>query len=245
MLQGLGAIYLREMIILKRRLPRLLATMSVSPLLYLVAFSYAMGTETRVDGHTYQEFLIPGLVAMSSMTQAWAIASEINIARFYWHVFEEFQSAPLSNLVYVMGEVLAALTRTMIAVGIIIAMGLAFGVVLTYNPWFWLAILLNAMVFASLAVCSAMLVKSHADQAMITSFVITPMALLGGTVFPVERLPEWAGQILQLLPLSHASRAIRSSALGGEPAFYSYILLAMLGMVCFFSAVHCVNRARD
>ena len=41
-----------------------------------------------------------------------------------------------------------------------------------------------------------MLVKSHADQAMINSFVITPMAFLGGTVFPVERLPDWAGAVV-------------------------------------------------
>ncbi len=245
MLQGLSAIYLRELIILRRRLPRLLATMSVSPLLYLVAFSYAMGPDAKVQGYSYREFLIPGLVAMSSMTQAWAIASEINIARFYWHVFEEFQAAPLANPVYVLGEVMAAITRTLVAVSIIIIMGLIFGVVLTYNIWFWLAILLNAFVFASVAVCSAMLVKSHADQAMITSFVITPMAFLGGTVFPVERLPDWAQYIINLLPLTHAARAVRSAALGGEPAMYSYGLLAALGLACYGVAVYCVNKARD
>ena len=245
MMQGFTAIYLRELIILRRRLPRLLATMSVSPVLYLVAFSYAMGPEARVDGFSYREFLIPGLVAMASMTQAWAIASEINIARFYWHVFEEFQSAPLANPVYVLAEVMAALTRTMLAVSIIIILGLAFGVVLSYNLWFWLAIVLNAFVFASVAVCSAMLVKSHADQAMITSFVITPMALLGGTVFPVERLPEWAQYIIGLLPLTHAARAVRSAALEGEPVFHSYMILAALGVAFYAAAVYCVNKARD
>jgi len=97
MLKGWSAVYYRELLILRRRLSRLLASMSVSPLLYLIAFGYAMGNEVRIEGHTYMEFLIPGLTAMSSMTQSFAIASEINISRFYWHIFEEFQSAPLSS----------------------------------------------------------------------------------------------------------------------------------------------------
>lgn len=89
MIRGWNAIYYRGLLILKRRLSRLIASWSVSPLLYLIAFGYAIGNEISVEGHTYMEFLIPGLVAMSSMTQAFAISNEINIARFYWHIFEE------------------------------------------------------------------------------------------------------------------------------------------------------------
>jgi len=164
------------MLILRRRLSRLISAWSVSPLLYLIAFGYAMGKEMTVQGHTYIEFLVPGLAAMASMTQAFAISSEINIARFYWHIFEEFQVAPVSNTAYVLGEVLAGMTRALLAGGVILILGAIFGVVLSYNGLFWLAFLLNSFVFASLAVCLAMLVKSHADQAMLNSFVITPMA---------------------------------------------------------------------
>ena len=106
-MKGSLAVYYRELLILKRKLLKQIASMAVAPLLYLVAFGLAMGRDVTVQGHTYMEFLIPGLVAMSSMTQAFAIASEINIARFYWHIFEEFQAAPLSNVAYVAGEVLA------------------------------------------------------------------------------------------------------------------------------------------
>jgi hypothetical protein len=94
MLRGFTAVYLRELLILKRRIKRQILSMSVSPLLYLIAFGYAMGEAARFSGHTYREFLVPGLVAMSSMTQAFAIATDINVARFYWHIFEEFQAAP-------------------------------------------------------------------------------------------------------------------------------------------------------
>jgi len=244
-LQGWSAIYYRELLILKRKLGKLLLSMSVSPLLFLIAFGYAMGKEVTIEGRSYLEFLIPGLVAMSSMRQAFSIASEINVARFYWHIFEEIQAAPISNIAYVTGEVLAGITRALLAVGVILVFGLMFGVVLSYNLWFWLAIILNSFVFASLAVGLAMLVTSHADQAMLTNFVITPMAFLGGTFFPIDRLPSWAQYLLSLLPLTHASNAIRAAAFGQPPGYFSYILLAGSGSLLFFIAFHCVNRARD
>jgi ABC-2 type transport system permease protein len=239
------AVYLREVLILRRKLFKQIASMAVSPLLFLVAFGFAMGRDVIVQGHTYLEFLIPGLVAMSSMTQAFAIASEINIARFYWHVFEEFQAAPLSNMAYVTGEVLAGITRALLSVCIILCLSLVFGIVLSYNLWFWLAIIINAMIFSALAVCVAMLVKSHADQVLVTNFIITPMAFLGGTFFPLDRMPVLVQKVLGLLPLTHAAKAIRAASFGMTPNPWSYVLLSGLGCVFFFTALRLVDKAKD
>jgi ABC-type multidrug transport system permease subunit len=105
--------------------------------------------------------------------------------------------------------------------------------------------MLNSFFFASLAVGLAMLIKSHADQAMLTSFVITPMAFLGGTFFPVERLPDWAQGLLLCLPLTHASRAARAAATGAELPLMSLVLLLAAGLAAFLFAVRRVARARD
>ena len=244
-MKGWFAVYLREVLILRRKLFKQIASMAVSPLLYLVAFGFAMGRDVIVQGHTYLEFLIPGLVAMSSMTQAFAIAGEINIARFYWHIFEEFQAAPLSNMAYVTGEVLAGITRALLSVCIILCLSLVFGIVLSYNFWFWLAIIINAMIFSALAVCVAMLVKSHADQVLVTNFIIMPMAFLGGTFFPLDRMPVLVQKVLGLLPLTHAAKAIRASSFGMTPNPWSYVLLAGLGCVFFFMALRLVDKAKD
>jgi len=245
MINGILAIYYRELLILKRRIIKQIPSWSVSPLLYLIAFGYAMGQHISIEGRSYMEFLIPGLIAMTSMTQAFAISSEINIARFYWHIFEEFQSAPISNISYVIGEVLAGITRAFLAIFVIIILGACFGICLSYNFYFFVAILLNSFVFASLAVSLAMLVKSHADQAMLNSFVITPMAFLGGTFFPLDRLPIWAQKLLYLLPLTHASKAIRTSAFGDSPQISSYVILLITGFIFLFIAILCVNKAKD
>lgn len=244
-MEALLAVYLREMLLLKRRFRRIAAGMSVSPVLYIVAFGYAMGPDIRIDGHSYREFLIPGLVAMSSMNQAFGVATDINIARFYLHIFEEFQAAPLTNFAYVLGEVLAGMTRALLSVVIIISVGACFGIVLHYGPLFWLAVLLNSFVFAALAVLSAMIVKSHADQAALSNFIITPIAFLGGTFFPLDRLPDWAQHLLTVIPLTHASTAIRTEAFAGSSAPADYLVLSGLGLLTFCLALRSVDMARD
>ena len=193
-LRGMAAVYLREMLILRRRILKQFASWLVSPLLYLVAFHYAMN-DTLVGSRPYADFLLPGLVAISSMTQSWAIASDINISRFYWHTFDEFQTAPLHAAAYVTGEVLAGMTRAVLACLVVMGIGLLGGIQIAYGaPGLWLALLLNAWFFSSLAVALALHVKAHADQALLSNFVITPMAFLGGTfwnssLFPMRRKP--------------------------------------------------------
>jgi ABC-type multidrug transport system permease subunit len=113
------------------------------------------------------------------------------------------------------------------------------------GPWFWLAVVLNAFVFASLAVLFAMIVTGHGDQAMLTAFVITPMAFLGGTFFPLDRLPEWAQAALYLLPLTHAAQAMRADVFGQTPQIMHFVVLAGVGAAVFCLALVSVGRARD
>ncbi|MDQ7835571.1 MAG: ABC transporter permease [Humidesulfovibrio sp.] len=245
MIQGWSAVYYREALLMRRRGLKMLATMCVSPLLYLLAFGWGLGDLASHAGVPYLQFLVPGLAAMSSMTQAWSVAGEINVARFYWRIFDEIQSAPVAPGGYVLGEVLAGMTRGLLASALTVLLGALFGVHPWCGPAFWLALMLNSFFFASLAVGLAMLIKSHADQAMLTSFVITPMAFLGGTFFPVERLPDWAQGLLLCLPLTHASRAARAAATGAELPLTSLALLAAAGIGAFLLAMRNVARARD
>lgn len=242
---GAYALYLREMLILKRRIVKQVASMSVTPTLYVVAFGYGMGKNVTVEGVDYLTFLIPGLIAMNSMNHAWAIANEINIARFYLRIFEEFQAAPIHNVAFVAGEAAAGVTRALLSAMVIMVVALLFGVSLSWNLWFWLAVALNGFVFSTLAIAAAMLVKGHADQNMLANFVITPMAFLSGTVFPLSAMPEWAQGLLSLIPLTHAADAIRSAAFGETPPMVSLGVLALLGLIFFVFAYKVVDAARN
>lgn len=159
--------------------------------------------------------------------------------------FITWSVAPISSSAYVLGEVFAGVTRAFLAVMVILFLGIVFGVVLSYNLFFWIAIFLNSFLFSSLGVGLAMLVKSHADQALLSSFILTPMAFLGGTFFPLDRLPVWSQKVLFFLPLTHAAKAIRAASFGQKPDLAGYLVLTAIGGLLFFLAIVCVNKARD
>lgn len=245
MIRDAWAVAYRELLLMRRRSGRLLAAMAISPLLYLVTFGHGVGRFVDVDGLGYAAFLLPGLAAMSSMTQSFALASDINIARFYWRIFEEMQASPVPARAYVLGEILAGLIRGTGAAAVVMLLGLAFGLVGRLGPVFWLAVGLNAFFFANAAVAVAMCVRSHGDQAQLSNFVITPMAFLGGTFFPVDRLPQWARLAVDAIPLTHASRTIRQAWLGQPVDAWRLCLLAGMGLLAFALAVRLTKRAID
>lgn len=244
-MRGFLAVYLRELLIIWHRLPRMLLSFSVSPTLYLIAFGFGLGKHLTVKGRPYLEFLVPGVVAAASMMQGFGINVEINVARFYLRIFEEFQAAPISKWAYVLGEVLGGVTRALLSTLVILAITALAAVKLHLGPVFFLGVFLNAFIFASLGVTSAMVIRSHADQALVTNFIITPMVFLGGTFFPVEGLPAWARVPLKLLPLTHASHLIRSAAYGNPVPLTSLYILLILSVLGFFLAYHSVDRAKD
>ncbi|MCL2150602.1 MAG: hypothetical protein FWH50_00020 [Coriobacteriia bacterium] len=61
----------------------------IGPLLYLVAFGWGIGSAVQVDGQSYTAFVIPGIVALNSMTTAYSwVANDINLSRIYAKTFE-------------------------------------------------------------------------------------------------------------------------------------------------------------
>lgn len=245
-MKGFLAIYLREVFLLRKRLFKVLLSFSVNPFLYILAFGIGLGKHLSIMGRPYLEFLIPGLISASSMLQAFAINVEINVARFYLKVFEEFQSAPISPLSYALGEVLSGVTRAFLSVLIIIVLGyLLGGVKLNFSGIFFLVVFLNAFIFASLGLASAMSIKAHADQTLITNFIITPMMFLGGTFFPVENLPPLIKPIIEILPLTLVSKTLRAIAFGEEFYYQNILILAIIAMLCFFIAIITIKKAKD
>jgi ABC-type multidrug transport system permease subunit len=231
--------------ILRRRAIKQFLAWSVSPLMFLIAFGWGLGGQVRMEGMPYIYFLIPGLLSMGVMRQSFAIATEINVARFYWSIFEEFQAAPVSYLAIATGEVLAGVMRGLLGGLVVIGLAALFGVFIPIAGWLLVGIVLNAFIFASLAVVIAMVVKSHSDQNLVSNFVMTPMSFLAGTLFSLDHLPLWAKVATYAMPLTYSTQAIRAAATG-QPVRAEW-LLAMLGfaVAAFGLAVYSVRLARD
>jgi ABC-type multidrug transport system permease subunit len=243
-MRPLYAIVLRETLILRQRWFSVLSSYALSPLLFMITFG--LGTRIQdIDGVSYLVFLVPGLLASSSMRNAFSLSSEINIARFYWQVFDAIRSTPISDLGYTCGEVVSGIARGLLGAVVILAIAALFQVFVSINGLLVVSILCNTFVFASLAVITAMVVKTHAQQAMLTNFVITPMSFLCGTFFPVENYPSGIQTLVRTLPLTHAALTIRAAALGQPFPYGSLGYLLVFGAICFAGAVYVIRASKD
>ena len=71
------------------------------------------------------------------------------------------------------------------------------------------------------------------------------MAFLGGTFFPADRLPAWAHHGIEILPITHAARAIRDAALTSGFTWPPYLVMAGIGGVFFVLALSRVHKAGE
>lgn len=240
-----ATIFLKDMLLFQRRLLRLGYVLSTlfAPLLYLVAFGLGLGKSVALPGGvTYLDFLLPGLVAMSSMTNSYTwVASSLNMGRLYFRTFQIYLQTPVSPWEIVAGQTLAGMVRGLFACSVILVLGLVLGSHLQFTAVFVVGLLLNGLVFAAFGVVVGLKSRSHEDSATFTNFFIMPMAFFCGTFFPMDSLPWWAQKVIYLLPLTHTNRLLRSPTWGPE-TLVSLALLAAAAAVCVALAILFIRR---
>ncbi len=242
MFKGFTGVLYRELNVFRRKAKKQILASSLSPLLFLVAFGWGFGDKVTVEGLSYITFLIPGLVTMSSLNQSYSIAQEINITRFYFHVFDEYLIAPVSHAEIALGEAVYGIFRGLLSTILIFLFSLLFGVNLVFNPIFIPAILVHTFMFASLGVTIAMIVRDHGDQATVNTFVITPMIFLCGTFFPVDKLPALVKGIIFFFPLTYSTKVIRASLTGGDVSVLYLLAMVGFGIIFFSTALLALRR---
>jgi Nod factor-specific ABC transporter NodJ protein len=242
MFNGFKGVLYRELNVFKKRAKKQIMASSLSPLLFLIAFGWGFGDRVTVGGLPYITFLIPGLITMSSLNQSYGIAQELNITRFYFHVFDEYLIAPISHVEIVLGEAAYGMFKGLLSTVLIFLYSLIFGVNLVISPLFFPAILIHTFLFTALGITIAMLVRDHGDQATVNTFVITPMVFLCGTFFPVDRLPSVFKWLVHVLPLTYSTKVIRASLTGGEVNMIYFMLMAGFAAVFFATALRAVGR---
>ncbi len=242
MFNGFKGVLYRDLNVFRKRARKQILASSVSPLLFMIAFGWGFGRNVNVGDLPYISFLIPGLITMSSLNQSYGIAQEININRFYFHVFDQYLIAPISPVEIVFGEAVYGMMKGLLSTVLVFLFALLFQVKLTLNPVFFPAILFHTFLFAALGTTVAMVVRDHSSQTTITSFVITPMIFFCGTFFPVEKLPGIFKVIVYALPLTYSTKVIRASLTGGPVQMFHVLILILFSVAFFYTALRAIQK---
>jgi ABC-type multidrug transport system permease subunit len=244
-----------EWLELRSRLVQIAATGLISPLIYIFAFGLGLGSalDRAVEppaGDSYLEFILPGMVALSSMTISFG-GTTFSICgdRLFSKTFEELLLLPVHPLALHLGKMLAGIARGLMTASSVILVAVLFtgkfGSFL--NPLFLLLLILNCAVFAGLGVIIGLRVKSLESVGLYNNFLIVPMSFLGGTFFDPSTLPVVLKIIVYCLPLTYTSIGLRAVAYSplSEFPWYSIPILLVAAIALSLAGAYQFSHQQD
>lgn len=226
-------IFLRDWIVLKRRLVKFILSRMVAPILYLVAFGWGLGRSIQVDSGTYLEFLVPGILALNSMNISFMSVITVHTERIYHKSLEEYIIAPIHPYALVIGKVLAAVLRALLASSVIIVLAVLFGAHFSFSPSLLAVLILNCIVFAEIGFLAAMKIDTYEEMGQVNTYILLPMSFLCGTFFSPHTLPPVLQGFISFLPLTHTSLLLRSISQGNGGEVGSVFVLALYIFIGF------------
>ncbi len=192
----------------------------VEPIVYLLAFGVGLGATLvgRVNGLPYVEFVGTGMVATAVIFSS---ALPAMFGTFVKHRFQRTYDAILAAPVDVEELVTAEMLWIGLRAGVYgsfpLLVAMPFG--LDPAPGMLLVPLfcfVTALGFAALGITVAASVAKIDQFNYVTSTLVTPLFLVAGTFFPIDRLPAGLQAAAQLNPLHHLVELVRHASFGFE-----------------------------
>jgi ABC-2 type transport system permease protein len=210
---GVLAIYLFEMNRTRRTIFQSIVSPVLSTSLYFVVFGAAIGSRMpQIQGISYGEFIVPGLIMLMLLTQSVSNASfGIYYPKFTGTIYE-LLSAPISSFEVVLGYVGAAATKSVV-LGLIVLVTAALFVDLRIDHPVWMIgfLVLTAVSFSLLGFIIGIWAQGFEQLQVVPLLVVTPLTFLGGTFYSMNVLPLTWQRVSMFNPLVYLISAFRWS----------------------------------
>jgi ABC-2 type transport system permease protein len=188
----------------------------VTTILYFVVFGWSLGGRLReVEGVPYARFIVPGLVALGVVSNAYSnTASSLFVMKLQGTVVD-LLVAPLGYGEILWAFVGAAVLRGLVVGGIMWAVAGIFVGFHVVHPLVAIAlVLLAAVLFAALGLMTAIWATTFEQVNFIPTFFITPLTFLGGVFYSVEMLPPAFRKFTLANPIFYMVDGLRFGMLG-------------------------------
>lgn len=163
----------------------------LSSLLYLLIFSHVLSNRVQVyAGITYAVFLIPGLVMMTVLQNAFANSSSSLIQSKITGNLVFILLSPLSYLEIFLAYVSASTLRGLIVGSGVYAVALLFyPLPLQSLPWVVLFALLGSALLGVLGMIAGIMSDKFDQLAAFQNFIVLPLTFLSGVFYSIHSLP--------------------------------------------------------
>ncbi|PCI06189.1 MAG: ABC transporter permease [Gammaproteobacteria bacterium] len=213
---------------------------AISVGLYFIIFGELIGSQIDdIDGFRYMDYIVPGLILMSVITNAYAnVVSSFFSAKFHRSV-EEMLVSPLPNYIILIGFVSGGLARGLIVGITVTVVSMFFSDFQIYSYSVTIAVfVLTSILFALAGFINAAYARSFDDITIIPTFILTPLTYLGGIFYSIKMLPEFWQTVSLANPILYMINAFRYGLLGVSDID---LTTAFIIIVVFITALYCFS----
>ena len=188
----------------------------LTALLYLLIFGHVMDRNVRVYGEvSYLSFLVPGLVMMSVLQNAFANSSSSLIQSKITGNIIFMLLPPLSYREFFAAYVLAAMVRGLAVGAGVLVVTLPFVELHLRDPLWVLAFAAaGSAILGALGLVAAILAEKIDQVAAFQNFLVMPLTFLSGVFFSIRSLPEFWQQVSHFNPVFYMIDGFRFGFFG-------------------------------
>jgi ABC-2 type transport system permease protein len=235
-------LYIREMKRFLKVVFQTVFTPLINASLYLLIFGVSLGKSIKLEhGVSYLEFLIPGLVMMSVLNNAFQNTSSSIVSGKFSGDLEDFKVVPLSGQQIIWALSIGGLTRGLMVGFVTFLVGDAFdflveGHLSSVAHPFWLIfyLIVGGLIFAKFGIAVAFWAKSFDQVSAIGSFVLLPLIYLGGVFFSVSGLHPFWQTLSHFNPVLYLINGVRYGLLGITDVNLTHAALISLASLFIF-----------
>ena len=210
MLNAIYIIWLRELKKFIRDRSRLISSIA-QPLIWLLLIGTGFGaTFGKVGDLQYIQFMFPGILVMTLLFSSMFSAISIIWDREFGFL-KEMLVAPIRRTSIAIGKAIGGASRSTIQGVIILIFSPLIGINMTIQKFLLIVPLMFFIAFtiSGIGIIIAARMESFEGFNLIVNFVIMPMFLLSGAIFPISNLPPWLSTIVNINPLSYGVDIMR------------------------------------
>lgn len=216
-------------------------------LYYLIFGNLIGGRIGEMGGVSYMQFVVPGLIMMSIVTNSYAnVVSSFFGAKFNNSV-EELLVSPVPNYIILAGFVAGGVSRGILVAIVVTLVSLFFTRIEIYSVAVVIAVvLMTSVLFALCGFINAVFANSFDDINIVPTFILTPLTYLGGVFYSLDLLPEfWAG-VSQINPLVYVVNAFRYGMLGVSDVQvgYAFGMIVVFTLIALTYSMHLLNSGK-
>ncbi len=214
--------------------------------LYFVIFGKMIGSRIgQIDGFSYMEFIVPGLIMMSVITSSYSNVSSSFFSHKFQKNIEEILVAPVPTHVIIWGFVIGGLGRSLLVGTLVTIVSLLFVPLHVYS---WIIVVLTlfmtSTVFSLAGLINGVFAQSFDDVSIVPTFVLQPLTYLGGVFYSISMLPPIWQKVSKINPIVYMISGFRYGFLGvmEQPIVVSISILAIFAIVLYSVAWYLIDR---